>query len=155
LQEARYALGTSLMRLGKTAEARRELEVFERQRAEAESIGQHAFGLDAVRREASRSLLAGAFDEAIASYERALTLDPNSARSHRDLGLALLRAKRAQEAIAHLAAAQKLEPTAEGYTYLADAYNTTGDREESSRQRALALQMAREARLERVRELTR
>jgi Flp pilus assembly protein TadD len=27
LQEARYALGTSLMRLGKTSEARRELEI--------------------------------------------------------------------------------------------------------------------------------
>ncbi len=155
LQEARYALGTSLMRLGKAADAKRELELFERQRAEAESIGQHAFGLDAVRREASRSLLTGAFDQAIASYERALTLDPGSARSHRDLGLALLRAKRPQEAIGHLAAAQKLEPTAEGYAYLADAYNATGDREESSRQRALALQMAREARLERVRELAR
>ncbi|HEU4689620.1 MAG TPA: tetratricopeptide repeat protein [Vicinamibacterales bacterium] len=155
LQEARYALGTSLMRLGKTADARRELEVFERQRTETELIGQHAFGLDAVRREASRSLLAGAFDQAIASYERALTLDPNGARSHRDLGLALLRAKRPQEAIAHLAAAQKLEATAEGYAYLADAYNATGDREESARQRALAVQLARGARLERIRELAR
>ena len=155
LQEARYALGTSLMRLGKTADARRELELFERQRAETESIGQHAFALDAVRREASRDLLAGAFDQAIASYEHALTLDPNSARSHRDLGLALLRAKRAEAAIAPLAAAQKLEPTVEGYAYLADAYNAIGDREGSARQRALAQQLARHARLERIRELAR
>jgi tetratricopeptide (TPR) repeat protein len=155
LQEARYALGTSLVRLGKTEDARRELELFERQRAETELIGQHAFGLDAVRREASRSLIAGAFDQAIASYERALTLDPSSARSHRDLGLALLRSKRAQEAIARLAEAQKLEPTVEGYVYLADAYTATGDREESARQRALALQLLRQARLERIRELAR
>ena len=155
LQEARYALGTSLMRLGKTAEAKNELELFERQRAETEMIGQQAFALDAVRREASRNLLAGAFDQAIASYERALTLDPGSARSHRDLGLALLRAKRAQEAIAPLTAAQKLEPTAEGYAYLADAFNAMGDREGSARQRALALQMTREERLERIRELSR
>jgi tetratricopeptide (TPR) repeat protein len=153
LQEARYALGTSLMRLGKTAEARRELEIFERQRAETDAIGRHAFGLDAVRREASRSLLAGAFDQAIPSYQHALTLDPGSARSHRDLGLALLRAKRAQEAIGYLVAAQKLEPTADGYTYLADAYSATGDRDESARQRALAMQLTREAKLERVREL--
>jgi tetratricopeptide (TPR) repeat protein len=155
LQEARYALGTSLMRLGKTSEARRELEIFERQRAETDAIGQTAFGLDAVRREASRSLLAGSFDQAIASYRHALTLDPDSARSHRDLGLALVRAKRAQEGIDHLVAAQKLERTAEGHAYLADAYNVAGDREESARQRALSLQMAREAQLDRIRELAR
>jgi tetratricopeptide (TPR) repeat protein len=155
LQEARYAFGTSLMRLGKTAEAKKELELFERQRAETEMIGQQAFALDAVRREASRSLLAGVFDQAIASYERALTLDPGSARSHRDLGLALLRAKRAQEAIAPLTAAQKLEPTAEGYAYLADALNVIGDREESARQRAMAQSVLRQARLARIRELAR
>jgi tetratricopeptide (TPR) repeat protein len=155
LQEARYALGTSLMRLGKTADAKRELDLFERQRAETERIGQHAFALDAVRREASRSLQAGALDQAIASYERALTLDPGSARSHRDLGLALLRAKRSQAAIGHLEGAQKVEPTAEGYAYLADAYNALGDRDESARQRALAQQLAREATLARIRELAR
>ena len=84
------------MRLGKTEDARRELETFQRQQAEAETAGQLAFQLDALRREASKSLLAGSFDQAIASYEEALKLDPSSARSHRDLGLALLRAKRPQ-----------------------------------------------------------
>jgi tetratricopeptide (TPR) repeat protein len=155
LREARYALGTSLMRLGKTEDAKRELETFQRQQAEVETIGQQAFQLDALRREGTRSLLAGSFDQAIESYQAALTLDPDNARSHRDLGLALLRARRPQEAIERLDAAQRLEPTAEGLAYLADAYAAAGDRDESARQRARSLQLARQAKLDRIRELTR
>jgi len=154
LKEARYALGTSLMRLGKTEEAKRALEQFQQQQAEAEAAGQRAFRLDALRREASKDLLAGAFDQAIASYAEALELEQSS-RSRRDLGLALLRAKRPQDAIEHLEAAQRLEQTAEGFTYLADAYSAAGNRDEAARQRALSQQLVRQGKLDRIRELLR
>ena len=154
LKEARYALGTSLMRLGRTEDATRELEIFQRQQGEFEAAGQQAFQLDAIRREASRSLIAGSFDRAIVSYEEAVTMDPG-ARSQRDLGLALLRAKRPQEALERLQAAQRLDQTAEGFAYLADAYLAAGNRDESARQRALAQQLARQAKLNRIRELAR
>jgi tetratricopeptide (TPR) repeat protein len=154
LKEARYAHGTSLMRLGRSEDAKRELEIFQRQQGEFEAAGQQAFRLDALRREASRSLLAGSFEQAIASYEEALKLDAG-ARSHRDLGLALLRAKRPQEAIEHLAAAQRLDQTGEGFAFLADAYLAAGNRDESARQRALAQQLAQQAKLNRIRELAR
>ena len=150
LKEARYALGMSMMRLGRTADAQRELETFERQQADAEKLGQQVFQLDALRREGSRSLLAGSFEQAITSFQDALRLDPGSARSHRDLGLALLRAKRAQEAIIELVAAQQLEQTAEGFTYLADAYAATGDRDESLRYRALSQQLVLRNKLDRI-----
>jgi len=155
LREARYALATSLRRIGKTEEAARELAIFQRQQAEAETIGQLAFQLDALRREASTHLLAGSFDQAIASYEEALKLDPISARSHRDLGLALLRAKRPSAAIEPLRAAQQLDETVEGFAYLADAYNAAGDRDEALRQRALSQQLVQQGKLARIRELTR
>jgi tetratricopeptide (TPR) repeat protein len=154
LREARYALGTSLMRLGQTDEARKELEIFQQQQADAEAVGQQAFRLDALRREGAKSLLAGAFDEAIASFEEALKLDPGSARSHRDLGLALLRAKRAQDALAHLDSAQRIEPMAEGFSYLADAYAATGNRDEAVRQRARSQQLVQQRKLDRIRELS-
>lgn len=153
LREARYALGTSLMRLGKTDEAKRALEMFQQQQAAAEASGQLAFQLDVLRREGSKSLLAGAFDQAIASYAEALKLEPDSARSRRDLGIALLRAKRPQEAIEQLEAAQRLEQTAEGFTYLADAYTAAGDRDAAARQRALSQQLVRQGKLARIREL--
>ena len=143
------------MRLGKTEEAKRTLEMFQQQQADAEGAGQLAFQLDVLRREGSKNLLAGSFDQAIASYVEALKLEPDSARSRRDLGLALLRAKRAQEAIEHLDAAQKLEPTAEGFAYLADAYTAAGDRDAAARQRALAQQVVRQAKLDRIRQLAR
>ena len=101
------------------------------------------------------NLLAGAFDLAIATYVEALKLEPDSARSRRDLGLALLRANRPQEAIEHLEAAQKLEQTAEGFTYLADAYIAAGDRDAAARQRSLAQQLILQIKLARIRELAR
>ena len=155
LREARYALGTSLMRLGKTEEAKRALETFQQQQAEAEAAGQRAFRLDALRREASKDLLAGALDRAIASYEEVLKLEPDSPRSRRDIGVALLRSKRSQEAIEQLEAAQRLEPTAEGFRYLADAYTAAGNRDEAARQRVLSQQLVRQAKLDRIRELAR
>jgi tetratricopeptide (TPR) repeat protein len=155
LREARYALGTSLMRLGKTDEARRELQIFQQQQTDAEILGQLVFQLDALRREGTRLLRTGSFDEAVAAYEQALKLDPRQARSHRDVGLALLRAKRPQEAIAPLTTAQAIERTAEGFAYLADAYNALGDREEASRQRVLSQQLSQQLKIERIRELAR
>jgi tetratricopeptide (TPR) repeat protein len=155
LKEARYALGTSLMRLGKIADGKRALELFQQQQADAEAAGQRAFQLDALRREASKNLLAGAFDQAIASYVEALKLEPDSARSRRDIGIALIRSKRPQEAVEQLETAQRLEPTAEGFTYLADAYVAMGNRDESTRQRAFQLQFVRQAKMDRIRELAR
>ena len=93
-------------------------------------------------------------DQAIASYALALELEQSS-RSRRDLGLALLRAKRPQDAIEHLEAAQRLEPTAEGFAHLADAYSAAGNRDEAARQRALSQQLVRQAKLDRIRELAR
>ena len=148
LKEARYALGTSLMRLGKTEEARKELETFARQQAEAETAGQREFQLDALRREGSRSLLAGAFEQAIASYDEALELDPDNARSRRDLGLALLRAKRPQEAVEHLEAAQRLEQTVEGFCVSRRCVRRCGEsrRERTSARALTAARSAGEAR---------
>jgi predicted Zn-dependent protease len=129
--------------------------LFQQQQDAADAAGQRAFQLDALRREASKNLLAGAFDQAIASYLEALKLEPDSARSRRDIGIALLRAKRPQEAIEQLETAQRIEQTAEGFTYLADAYAAAGDRDEANRQRGLSQQLVRQAKLDRIRELAR
>ena len=60
------------------------------------------------------------------------------ARSQRDLGVALLRAKRPREAIDQSGvAAQKIEETAEGYVYLVDALTASGNTDEAARQRLL------------------
>src|SRR6185436_13424378 len=99
MREARYALGTVLMRAGRADEGRAELETFGRQQAEAEALGRREFEIDALRRQASKHLLAGESAQAVALLEQVMALDPQSSRSHRDLGVALLRAKRAAESI--------------------------------------------------------
>jgi tetratricopeptide (TPR) repeat protein len=155
LREARYGLATSLLRLGEREEAQRELETFQRQQAEAESLGQREFQLDALRREASRESLAGSHDRAITLFREAQVLDPRSARSHRDLGLGLLRAGRPAEAIESLQTAQDLADTAEGVAYLAEAHAGAGDVEAAARLRDRYRESVVRAKLDRIRELAR
>jgi tetratricopeptide (TPR) repeat protein len=154
LREARYALGTALMRAGRADDGRRELETFARLQAEAEANGQLEFQLDALRRQASKALLSGDYAAAVARFEEALRVDPASARSHRDLGLTLLRAQRPREAVGYLLEAQRIEETAEGHRYLADGYSAMGDAEQLAKQRALTAQFVMREKMERVRELS-
>jgi tetratricopeptide (TPR) repeat protein len=152
LREARYARGTVLMRAGKPDEARRELDLFARQQAEAEAAGQREFQLDALRRQAAKDALDGNHDSAIARYREAASIEPG-ARSQRDLGVALLRAKRFNEAIDPLRAAQSLEETGEGFLYLVDALTASGNTVETERQRALYRQHIARRKIARIREI--
>jgi tetratricopeptide (TPR) repeat protein len=153
LREARYGLATSLMRLGRVAEAKREMATFDRLQAQASALGQHEFQLDAIRREAARSLIAGAHERAVALFAEALLLDPGTPRSHSDLGIALLRMRRAAEAIEHLEAAKRLEPIEEVLGPLADAYAAVGNLEESSRHRMLRAELVQRRKIARIRAL--
>ena len=47
------------MRAGKTEDARREIALFARQQAEAETAGQREFQLDALRRQAAKDASGG------------------------------------------------------------------------------------------------
>jgi len=85
--------------------------------------------------------------------EQALAIDSSDARSHRDLGAALLRAQRAQEAIPHLLAAQRAAETLDGFRYLADAFAAAGDSASAADQRARYTQAVGDAKAARIREL--
>jgi tetratricopeptide (TPR) repeat protein len=153
LREARYTLGTVLMRVGKVSEGKAELEAFGVQQADAEAQGQREFELDALRRQAAGRARDGDVAGAIDGFERAAALAPQSARSHRDLGMALLRARRVPEAIEHLQHAQQLEETADGFAQLADTYAAAGNIDASVRMRAAYAEAIRKAKLDRIREL--
>src|SRR6185503_18330869 len=129
-------LGTVLMRTGRTDEARRELELFARQQAEAEAAGQREFQLDALRRQAAKEALAGDHEQSVAHARQAAEIDPGP-RSQRDLGIALLRAKRFNEAIEPLRNAQQIDETGEGFVFLVDALTASGNTVEAARQREL------------------
>ena len=155
LREARYALGTVLMRAGRADEGRVELETFGRQQAEAEALGRREFEVDALRRQASKHALTGESAQAVVLLEQVMALDPQSSRSHRDLGVALLRAKRTAESIDHLQRAQQIDETADGFAQLADAYAAVGDAEASARMRSANQDAVRRAMVDRIKALAR
>jgi tetratricopeptide (TPR) repeat protein len=154
-REARYTLGTMLMRVGKVKEGKAELQTFGAQQADAEAQGQREFELDALRRQASARAREGDVGGAIDGFGRAAALDPQSARSHRDLGVVLLRANRSAEAIEHLQRAQRIEETPDGFAQLADAYAAAGNADESVRMRAASAELIQRVKFDRIRELIR
>jgi len=153
LREARYTLGTVLMRIGKVDQGKAELETFGVQQRDAEAQGQREFEIDALRRQAAARAREGDMAAANDGFERAAMLDPQNARSHRDLGMALLRARRVDEAIDHLKRAQQIEETADGFAQLADAYAVAGNADATARMRAAYAEAIRKAKLDRIRQL--
>jgi tetratricopeptide (TPR) repeat protein len=149
LLQARYGLASSLVRLGKTAEGRKQMAVFERLQADAAAEGRRAFQLDALRREAARFMIDGAIDDALRVLGEVLRVD-ESARTHRDLAAALLRAKRTTEAIEHLESARRLDDSPDVLRLLAEAHAVAGNRQESARLLAEHRSVTERARLGRI-----
>jgi Flp pilus assembly protein TadD len=61
-------------------------------------------------------MVLGQPEEAMSSYRRALEVDPDYAEAHIVIGVALARAGRRDEAIAHLERTVRLTPENEEYT---------------------------------------
>ncbi|UCG66008.1 MAG: tetratricopeptide repeat protein, partial [Deltaproteobacteria bacterium] len=78
-------------------------------------------------------MLQGQYDKAIAEGERAVILDPNSARSHIFLAMVLHYAGRPEEAIVHAKKAMRLEPYYQAWflSHLAGPYEMVGRHEEA------------------------
>jgi tetratricopeptide (TPR) repeat protein len=93
---ARYALGNALARLGRAEEARRELETLVAADARYEPFAANTIGILA--------LDAGDVEGAIAAFRRAVAGDP-APTTRANLGVALLAAGRAAEALPELEAA--------------------------------------------------
>jgi tetratricopeptide (TPR) repeat protein len=133
--EARYVLGTSLIRLGRVEDGQRELETLRRQQAEVAAARAHILEVEGLRRDAAVAIADGTFVEAVALRRKVLALDP-SAFSHLELGLALLDAGQPEEAIERLHTAARMDGPFEVHRYLAEAYAAAGRQAESDRERA-------------------
>jgi tetratricopeptide (TPR) repeat protein len=144
-KEARYVLATALLRLGRTEEGARELETFQRLQADATAAKSREFELGALRRDATVSTTAGDHEKAVTLLRRVLELDPGTAAAHLDLGVALLEAGHAQDAIEPLTAAIERHGPIDAHRHLAEAYAAAGRAEESQRERALYARLRQEA----------
>ena len=151
--EARYALATSLLRLGQTDEGRKQLETFQRTQAAAMANAQRQSALKATLREATLRLGNGEYLAAAALLRKALADDPKAAGVQRDLGIALMKSAQYAEAIDPLDKALQLEDSAEVHQLLADAYRALGRLGDSAAHTALsaqAIERAKEARLRKI-----
>jgi tetratricopeptide (TPR) repeat protein len=136
-KQARYTLGTSLMRLGRTDEGQRELRVFEGMQAEATAAQSRELELGGLKREASAASANGDHEKAVTLLRKALLLKPDAAVSHLNLGLALLRAGQPAEAVECFKSAVVLDAPIEVHRHLAAAYAALGQDEDSAREQAL------------------
>lgn len=142
---ARYALGTSLMRLGRTDEGQKEIEEFQRLQTEVAAAHARELELGGLRREASESSANGDHMKAVSLLRKALLLEPDAAVSHLNLGLALLYAGQTAEAIDRFKSAVTLDGPSEVHQHLAQAYLALGQIEESGRELAIYEQMRQES----------
>jgi tetratricopeptide (TPR) repeat protein len=141
LREARYVLATSLVRMGNVDEGKRELDVYQRLQTDATAARSRQLEIEGLRRDASLSIVNGEFAKAVGLLRQALERDPDSAQSHLDLGLALLKAGQPAQAVEHLKTAAARESTEDAHAYLSEAYAAQGRQDEAERERAIAARM--------------
>lgn len=144
-KEARYVLGTALMRLGEAEAGRAELAAYQQLQRDASAAQARAFELAGLRREATVHAAKGDHASAASVLQRLLDLDPSSPQTKADLGIALLRAGRPQDAIAPLNAAVEAGAPLDTRKTLAEAYVKAGQPEAASAQMAEYERLRREA----------
>jgi tetratricopeptide (TPR) repeat protein len=144
-KEARYVLATSLLRLGRADEGNRELQEYQRLQNAATARQSKQLEIGALRRDATVSAASGDHARAVALLQKALDADPGDPASELDLGLALLRAGKAADAIPHLRAGVVPGASPDVHRHLAAAYEAAGQAEDSRRERALYAQARQEA----------
>ncbi len=144
-REARYIHATALIRLGNTDQGAAEMQVFQRLQAEDSESRARQFELGRLRREASVSRAAGDAANAVTLLRRVLVLDPRSATSHLDLGLALLESGQPADAVERLNTAAALNAPFDVHRHLAKAYAALGQKEESEKEQALYERLKRDS----------
>ena len=132
-KEAQYTLATALVRVGRAEEGAAALRAFQRLQDAEMARDRRVYALNALRRSASLALQRGDAAEAAARLREAVALTPNDASLQADLGAALLKARRADEAVAHFQRALELDGTADVTQSLAEAYGALGKVEERRR----------------------
>jgi tetratricopeptide (TPR) repeat protein len=135
-KDARFVLGSALMRLGDAEEGSRQLQEFQRLQTAASAEQARSLELKMLTQEASASLEKKEYDRAITLLEKALVYE-TTATTYADLGVVLMRAGRHQEALDAFKNALDLKDGAEIHRQLSQAYQALGRPDESQKQRDL------------------
>lgn len=142
--QAHYVLGTALVRSDQPEEGARALETFRRLDAAETAIRLTQLELNAWQREAVVSAARGDQAGAVALLGQVVARDPTSPDARVALGVALIKAGRAADAVEELQTAAGLGAASVVYRHLADAYEALGDTAQSQRARAVYANVRRE-----------
>jgi tetratricopeptide (TPR) repeat protein len=132
LREARYALAQALNRVSRSADARRHLLEFERQRAEAVTRERRDLDLAAAKSEAAQRSAAGQHRQAIETWKEVIALEPSIAQNYLDLAEALVKAGALEESLQYFVKTADLDGVAEVHLRLADVLARLGREREST-----------------------
>jgi tetratricopeptide (TPR) repeat protein len=137
---ARYTLGASLTRLGRTDEGNAALDEFRRLQAASQAAASLEWELKLLKLSAQARIDAGNFGEAAALLQQVASRQPDVAVNHVNLGLALERAGRYEAAIDAYRKAVALndaDASVNVHGRLASAYAALGRAQESQAEQAL------------------
>jgi len=134
-QEARYALGRTLVRRGRASEAREQLDAFERIRDRAMDDQRRTFEIDKLRAEAAAQSAAGHYSEVAALWGQIVERMPGVAEFQATAADALAAIGEFQKAAQHLEKAATLGAGPAVQLRLAEIYAKLGRREESEQAR--------------------
>jgi tetratricopeptide (TPR) repeat protein len=149
-QKARFSLGTSLVRLGRTDEGQRELDRFQREIDDAANARRRVLEASTLERDAARAEGAGDFVKAASLLQRAVDVSPEPALLELDLGRMLVRAGRPGDALPHLAKASESNDRAEIHEIAAEAYKALGQGDARAREETRFRQLVEQRKEERL-----
>jgi tetratricopeptide (TPR) repeat protein len=144
LAQARFALGTTLVRLGRAEEGREQLAEFQRLRAAALEEQRRTFEVENLRRDADLHMGEGRFDRAADAWQEIVALQPQEPAHRIALAGALTRAGRLEDAAGHLEQAAAMDGGASVYRQLASLYEKLGRADDSARAQATYERLLRE-----------
>jgi tetratricopeptide (TPR) repeat protein len=143
--EARYALGTALLRLGRTVEGNTQLEEFRRLQAKAADDRRRQIEIDLLKLEARTRSGEGANDRAVELWQAVVSAQPDVASNHAALAAALAAVGHLDTAADEYMKAIRLDAAPDTYRQLAALYDRMNRPNESTRTRAILLQLQEES----------
>jgi tetratricopeptide (TPR) repeat protein len=149
-QKARFTLGTALMRLGRSTDGQRELELFQREVDAAANARRHALEASTIERDAARAEEAGDYMKAAVLLQGALERTPGDTRLEIDIGRMLVKAGQPADALSHLANASRSDDRADIHQLRAEAYAALGEMDARDREETRSRQLVEQRKEERL-----
>jgi tetratricopeptide (TPR) repeat protein len=143
--EARYALGTALLRSGQQEAGTKQLAEFQRLQTQAVEERRRQIDVAVLKLEAGTRTSEGAHEQAVALWQTIVAAQPDAASSYVSLAAALTQSGRFDAAIEQYEKALAIRAAPETYRALGRLYEKMGRLDESARTRARLQQMQQEA----------